>query len=103
MKIYIAGPYTKGDVIQNIRNAVEAGEKVAALGHTPYIPHLTAFWHILYPHDIDFWYSYDIEWLKCCDAILRLPGESHGADVEVKVAAGSGMIVYHSIKEIPKP
>ena len=30
MKVYIAGPYTKGDVAINVRNAIEAADRVLA-------------------------------------------------------------------------
>ena len=102
MKIYVAGPYTKGDVAVNVRNAILAGNNVAALGHTPFIPHLTHFWHMLYPKEIDFWYKQDIEWLKACDALLRLSGESHGADEEVRIARELGLPIYTSYLEIPR-
>lgn len=32
MRVYIAGPYTKGDVAVNVRNAIEAGNMVAGCG-----------------------------------------------------------------------
>ena len=83
MLIYVAGPYTKGDTAQNVRKSIDAAEMIVQKGHTPYIPHLAHFWHILYPHEIEFWYNYDIEWLIMCDAVYRLPGESKGADNEV--------------------
>lgn len=103
MKIYVAGPYTKGDTILNIRAAVYAGNYIAYLGHTPFIPHLTAFWHMLIPHDdINFWYNYDNEWLKACDALLRLEGESTGSDAEVKLAQSLGMTIYRNLFDIPK-
>jgi hypothetical protein len=104
IKIYIAGPYTKGDVALNVRKAIFAADYVTAtLGHVAYCPHLTHFWHMLIPHEnIQFWYDYDIEWLKVCDAILRLEGESHGADEEVRIAESLGMRVYRSVFEIPR-
>lgn len=102
MKIYIAGPYTKGDVALNVRNAVYAGSFVANLGHFPFIPHLTHFWHMLVPEEYDFWMRQDEEWLKVCDAILRIDGESAGADKEVEVAKSLGLPVYHSVFDIPK-
>lgn len=104
MKIYIAGPYTKGDVAQNVRLAIfEADYVTSILGHVAFCPHLTHFWHLVIPHDdINFWYKYDLEWLRCCDAILRLDGESHGADREVELAMELGLPVYKSVFDIPK-
>jgi hypothetical protein len=96
MRIYVAGPYTKGDVAENVRNAIMAGDTLRALGHTPFIPHLTHFWHFLRPHGIDYWYSYDLEWLEMCDALFRLPGESHGADAEELRAKELGKPVFYT-------
>jgi hypothetical protein len=96
MKVYIAGPYTKGDVVLNVRNAIMAAEAVLKAGHTPYIPHLSYFWHLVCPHPPEFWYSYDNEWLDYCDCVLRLPGESVGADAEVALAKKLCIPVYYS-------
>lgn len=102
MRIFISGPYTKGDVAENVRNAIHAGDYVANLGHVPFIPHLTHFWHLLIPHKYEFWMQQDETWLNCCDAILRISGESAGADREVAKAIESGMIVYYSVFDIPR-
>lgn len=101
MKIYIAGPYTKGDVIINIRRAIDAAEEISKKGHTPFIPHLTAYWHLIYPHELEFWYNYDNEWLKSCDALYRIPGVSAGANMEVDLARKLGLIIYWKLEEIP--
>jgi hypothetical protein len=39
--------------------------------------------------------------LQHCDAVLRLPGESTGADNDVRIARERGIPVYHSIDEVP--
>lgn len=102
LKIYVAGPYTKGDVAENVRNAIMVGNNLRALGHTPFIPHLTHFWHMIYPHDYQYWMDLDIEWLLECDAVFRIPGESKGADLEVEIAGLYDIPVYTSFLEIPK-
>ena len=38
--------------------------------------------------------------LQHCDAVLRLPGESTGADNDVHIARQRGIPVYHSIDEL---
>lgn len=103
MKVYIAGPYSKGDIAENVRAAIYAGNYVArTLGHTVFIPHLTHFWHLVQPAPYEFWLDQDREWLKVCDAVLRIEGESAGADSEVSLARDLGLQVYHSVFEIPK-
>lgn len=39
--------------------------------------------------------------LAHCDAVLRLPGESTGADQDVAIARRRGLPVYHRVEEIP--
>jgi hypothetical protein len=40
--------------------------------------------------------------LQHCDAVLRLPGDSSGADNDVRIAHARGIPVYHSIDELPR-
>lgn len=100
--IYVVGPYTKGDVAENVRNAIQAGNNLRALGFTPFVPHLTHFWHLIFPHEIEYWYKYDLEWLELCDAVFRLPGESKGADAEVERAKELGLPVFYDYLELRK-
>lgn len=39
--------------------------------------------------------------LEKCDAVLRLPGASNGADNDVRIALERGLPVYYSLDEIP--
>jgi hypothetical protein len=100
MFIYVAGPYTKGDVAVNVKNAIMMGNNLRALGLTPFIPHLTHFWHLIQEHDIEYWYRYDMEWLEKCDAVFRLAGESKGADAEVARARELGLPVFVSVMSL---
>ena len=99
-KIYIAGPYSKGDVIVNVRNAIDAAATLADAGFAPYCPHLNHFWHIVHPRAYESWLELDLEFLPYCNALLRLPGESNGANGEVAKARELGIKVYYSIKEL---
>jgi hypothetical protein len=101
-KIYIAGPYTQGDVAINVRAAFEAANKLADLGFAPFVPHATHFWHMMFPRPYEFWLQLDSEFLPCCNAVLRLPGPSSGADKEVKLAESLGVPVFHDIQEVVK-
>ena len=74
--IYIAGPLTIGDTAYNIRNAIDAAERLAEFGYTPVIPHLSYFWHMVYYHTHEFWLEIDKAIIHRCDAVLRIPGES---------------------------
>jgi hypothetical protein len=96
-KVYIAGPYSQGDVAVNVRQALVAAEAVATMGAVPFIPHLSHFWHLVFPRPYAFWLEYDRQFLPDCQVLLRLPGESSGADHEVRVAETLGIPVVHSL------
>jgi len=100
LKVYVAGPYAQGDPVLNVRRAVLAGEEIVSLGHLPWIPHLNHLWHIIFPHEPDFWYEYDLQWLGSCDVLLRIPGNSPGADREVAFAERHGIKVVYDVKDI---
>ena len=101
MLIYIASPYTAGDTAINVRESVLAAEQVRAKGHLPIVPLLSHFWHFLSPHDYRYWMDIDREWVLQADAVLRLPGESEGADEEVRLAREHGKAVFRSIDDVP--
>ena len=100
--VYIACPYTKGDVAVNVRNAILMAEKVREAEFLPFVPILTHFWHFMSPHPYEYWTRMDLEWLEVCDCILRIPGESSGADNEVKYMEILGKPVYYSLEELVK-
>lgn len=100
LRIYIAGPYTKPDPCENTNRTIQAAEEVVKLGHIPWIPHLNLLWHIVVPHPPEFWYAYDLEWLETCDALLRLPGESPGADREVAFADEHGIPTVYTLGDL---
>ena len=99
-RIYIAGPYTKGDVAVNVRNAYEAANRLADLGFAPFVAHATHFWHMLFPRPYEFWLDLDSQFLPYCQAVLRLPGPSGGADKEVDFAKKLGIPVFTKIDEL---
>ena len=101
MIIYISGPYSKGDVSENIRRACFAGDEILKKGHTPFVPHLTHLWHLISPKAWDEWMAIDMPLIGMCDALIRLPGESKGADLEVAEANRLCMIIYYSLQEVP--
>lgn len=95
MRVYVAGPISKGDRTKNIRKAILAAEALRKAGHTPYLPHLDFLWDLVVPGvQHDDWLKLDHEWLKVCEALVRLPGESLGADQEVRWAKELGIPVY---------
>lgn len=99
MRVYIAGPYAKGDTAVNVRNAMSAGHLVMNTGHHPFIPHLFHFMHMHSPRSQQEWMDLDLEFLPMCDAIVRLPGESSGSDAEVSLAHELNLEIYFGIEE----
>lgn len=98
--IYIAGPITNGDQFVNCRNAILAGEQLRVAGHAPYVPHLSSLWQMIAPVDYEGWMLLDFAWIERCDALLRIPGESSGADREMEHARAKGIPVFLSIKSV---
>ena len=40
--------------------------------------------------------------LAHCDAVLRLPGVSRGADQDVAIARGRALAVYYRVEDVPR-
>ena len=100
IKVYIAGPYSKGDVAVNVNTATLIADELYDLGYAPYLPHLTHYWHIIKPRPYEDWLKLDKEFLLICDCVLRIPGESSGADAEVDLARDKGIKVFFSIQSL---
>jgi hypothetical protein len=98
--VYIASPYTIGDVGANVHLSFVAADALAHYGYAPFPPLFSHFWHLMFPHEYEFWVNLDNEWVKRCDVMLRLPGESKGADAEVALARSLGVPVYFSIRSL---
>ena len=100
MKIYIASPYLNGDKEENVMRQINAWHALVVNGYTPYAPLLGHYIDKHYPFDCKWWLEFDLKWLEVCDAVLRLDGESNGADKEVEHAKKLGIPVYYSLSEI---
>lgn len=99
IKIYIASPYTKGDVAVNVKAQIDAFAELMDAGFAPFAPLYSHFQHMAHPRPYDMWLDLDFEWIPACDCMVRLPGESSGADREVKFAEGIGRPIFYSVKE----
>lgn len=121
-RVYIAGPITKGDLAHNLNQATAAFVELARAGLAPLCPHWSAYskpagW---FPHPrapgakvlceataagndrmaYADWLGVDLPWVAVADALLRLPGESYGADAEVACARASGVPVFFSVNDV---
>ena len=109
LRIYIASPYTAStpdEVLANVNIALDAGIRLIAKGHFPFIPHLAHFLEMRAQETtggIDYhWYlEYDRSWLLECDALLFL-APSPGANKEYAWAQDAGLMIFLHEDEIPE-
>ncbi|REJ05729.1 DUF4406 domain-containing protein [Microbacterium bovistercoris] len=113
--ILIAGPYasgTNGDpalMARNLKRLEEAAWPIFQAGHVPMIGEWVALPVLSSagatgpadPLATDVMYPTAERLLQHCDAVLRLPGESRGADQDVAIAQDRGIPVYYTLDEIP--
>ena len=97
MRVYLAGPISKGDVVENIDNGIRWGVRLIKDGLTPYIPFVNGKLRQYDPF-VD-WHAgilaYEMQWLDMCEALFRLDGQSAGADEEVAYAEDMGIPVFY--------
>jgi hypothetical protein len=115
LMILIAGPYRSGtgDDPARMRANLRALEEVALplfrAGHLPLIGEWLALpllevagsRQIGDPLWQDIVYPVAHRLITRCDAVLRLPGASAGADDDVRLARARGLPVYHRLEEVP--
>jgi len=100
--VFISSPYTLGDVALNVREQMTTADKLINMGFAPFVPLYTHFQHMVYPQPYETWLSLDFVWVEKCDCLLRLEGESKGADREVEKAYELEKQVFYSIGELVK-
>lgn len=104
--VYVAAPITKGPIMENVGRAMEAANELLLAGLIPIVPHLTVFWNWMFPPkeqkdpyrgDHELWLPIDFAYLKrVAHVMLRLPGESTGADNEAAYMQSLGKPVFGS-------
>jgi hypothetical protein len=112
--ILIAGPYRSGTgddpalMAQNLARLERAAWPIFQAGHIPMIGEWVALPVLrsagangpLDPLAEQVMYPTAERLLEHCDAVLRLPGESTGADEDVAIATRRGIPVYHRLDQI---
>ena len=99
--IFVSGPlFSSGRITDNVRLAIEAGDRLMNLGFKPFIPHLSVYADTVKPRPEDDWVRLDLDWLLKCDAVLRLPGYSFHGDRETAFAKAMFIPVFYSIEEL---
>lgn len=102
IKVFISGPYTLGDTAINVKKAMNLCNDLMELGFAPYCPHLTHFLHINNPQPYEKWLELDIEYLKICDALIRISGKSSGADKEEDFAKNNKIPIFYNVSDLIK-
>ena len=113
--ILIAGPYRGGTdddpvlIKKNLDKLEAMALPIFRKGHMPMIGEWAALPLLKLagskkPGD-DVWneiqYPVAHRLLEKCDAVLRIPGESRGADQDVEIAKQKGLKVFYNLDEIP--
>jgi len=98
--VYIASPYTIGDVAENVANQEETAHKILDIGHCPIVPLLSHYLHIRRQRKYEDWIKMDMAIIPRVDVVLRLPGESKGADREVELAKELGIRIIYDLKDL---
>jgi hypothetical protein len=113
--ILIAGPYRSGTgddpglLARNLARLEEAAWPIFRAGHVPMIGEWVALpvlrgaggASVADPVAKRIMYPTAERLLAHCDAVLRLPGESTGADQDVAIATELGLPVYYRVEDIP--
>ena len=113
--ILIAGPYRSGTnddpvaMAANLSRLEEAAWPIFRSGHVPMIGEWVALPVLhsagasgpLDPMAEHVMYPVAERLLAHCDAVLRLPGASTGADQDVRIAESRDLPVYYRVEDIP--
>lgn len=114
--VLIAGPYqtgTNGDpkkISANRARLESFALPIYQRGHLPIVgewmalPIIRAAGGETEGDDLFNVYQYPVahRLLECCGAVLRIPGESRGADLDVARARRLGLPVYTDVSELPQ-
>ena len=98
--IYVASPYSRGNVEENLVKHKLAGNELINNGYAVVLPLLFHYQHELFPQDYMKWLELDIELMLRCDSVLRLDGVSEGADEEERIAKAHNIPVFYSLHEL---
>jgi hypothetical protein len=115
MFILIAGPYRSGTnddpekMAANLQRLEQASWPLFRAGHLPMIGEWVALpvWRSAGGKKLgdaiydQIFYPAAGRLLQMCDAVLRLPGESTGADNDVRLAQERGLPVYYRLEDVP--
>ena len=96
--MYLAGPMTSPNQADNASRAARMARKLEHLhsGLVLFVPHYLYWANLAAPRDYTYeeWMNYDFSVIEHCEGLLRMIGESPGADREVEFALSRGLPVF---------
>jgi hypothetical protein len=115
MLILIAGPYRSGTgddpkkMAANLERLEAPSHALFQAGHVPMIGEWVALpvWHAAGGREVgddlyeEIFHPVAGRLLQLCEAVLRLPGDSKGADNDVRIARDRGIPVYFRLEDVP--
>ena len=81
---------------ENVANSMRAWDELYDAGYIPFNPLFSHFQHLHHQRPYQDWTRYDDAWIPKCDAVLRLPGESSGAEAEIRLATSLCIPVFRT-------
>lgn len=101
IKVYLAGPYTfpKGEEQENVNRMIDYAQQIPDKFWV-YIPLLIHYIQIRHPKSYKYCMQYEQVAIDVCDCLLRMSGESKGADEEIKYIKKQGKPVFYSVEEL---
>ncbi|CAN7491906.1 DUF4406 domain-containing protein [Pararhizobium sp. LjRoot235] len=115
MLILIAGPYRSGTgdepekMAANLERLEAPSHALFQAGHVPMIGEWVALpvWRTAGGREVGddlyekIFHPVAGRLLQLCDAVLRLPGDSRGANNDVRIARERGIPVYFRLEDVP--
>ena len=102
VRVYIAGPFSGSNetLLRNVRFASLVAHDLMDRGYAPFCPHLFAHLHLIKLRPREDWIRQGLAWVRACDAVIRLYGNSAGADKEVELAQELGIPVFEDVTRL---
>lgn len=98
--VFVSSPYTLGDKQANVDTQRRVAHQLLDLGYCPIVPLLSHYLEEMRPRPWEEWMHMDFALLAMAHCLLRLPGQSKGADMEVAHATALGIPVYYSLPQL---
>lgn len=103
MRIYIASPYTPGDIEENVQKQIRVWHQLTDEGHTAYAPLLLYYCDLYRRRPYNDYLNHCLSMLPFFAMLLRLPGVSKGADIELKIAKELDKFIFTPSDSVLSP